>query len=266
MLHLVYDSSRIQSDGCGHHAVLHGDLIGSSTVLRLRFSAPEAEMRNGLILSLVFGVFVSAVTFPREANADPIVITGGGIIASSPNSGLDWNGFLLTGSNSSFTGVTSASTGWSSPGGLTNLNSSADLTSLIPFPLATHQVVNGTAYQAFVSGGLTFTTTPFVVPPPGAAGDEFQFSTPFTATGHIAGRATTDPSAPVLFSADLAGSGTATVRGRISDPAHPFYNTISVSYGFQPSSTSATPEPASLLLLLAGGTIALRRARSGRVR
>jgi hypothetical protein len=91
------------------------------------------------------------------------------------------------------------------------------------------------------------------------AGTPFEFSAPFTASGHIAGRAILDLSAPLQFSVDLAGNGIATVRGQISDPAQPFYNTLSATYQFEAASpTSPTPEPASVLLLLAGGIVGVR--------
>lgn len=206
-------------------------------------------MRNARIPSLVIGVLLSVLASP--AKADQVVITGGGIGAASPSSGIDWEGFELTSSDSSFTGVTAS--GFAPPppfGGLADLNGVASLGSTIPFPLATPQLVHGTAYLAFITGSLTFTSTPFVIPPPGAAGTSFAFSAPFTATGQIAGRATNDRNAPVLFSVDLSGSGTATVRGVISDQAHPFYNAMFADYRFAASVPASTPEPSSLVLLL----------------
>jgi len=100
------------------------------------------------------------------------------------------------------------------------------------------------------------------------AGTPFEFSAPFTASGNIAGRATLDISAPVQFSVDLAGSGIATIRGQVSDPSQPFYNTLSASYRFAASPTAPTPEPASVLLLLAGGIagVSTLKARFNRVR
>jgi PEP-CTERM motif-containing protein len=219
-------------------------------------------MRNAFALSLVFGVFISIVALPPVALADPITITDGVISATSPNSGIDWSGFQLTSSDSSFTGVDlGGSRGLALSAGATDLNGSASLSSTIPFPLATRQIVHGAAYLSFVTGTLVFSTPTLVIPPPAAAGTSFTFSAPFTATGQLSGRAMNDPAAPAQFSVDLTGSGTATVFGRISDPQHPFYNTAAVNYAFE--TAASTPEPASFLLLLAGGLVGLRARVNG---
>ena len=63
------------------------------------------------------------------------------------------------------------------------------------------------------------------------------------------------PNAPLLFSVNLSGSGTATVRGVVSDQAHPFYNAMSADYRFAASSPASTPEPSSLVLLLMTGAL-----------
>jgi len=222
-------------------------------------------MRNAFVLSLALGAFVSTMAIPRVAGADPITITGGSIVVVSPSSGLDWAGFELTSSDSSFTGVVlGGSSAFGLSAGAGNLGGQASLNSTVPFPLATRQVVHGTPYLSFVTGGLVFSTPTFAVPPPGMAGTSFAFSAPFTATGQIAGRATSNSNAPVQFSVDLTGTGTATVTGHISDPQHPFYNAISVQYGFESAATAApTPEPASVLLLLAGGIVGLRVRMKG---
>jgi hypothetical protein len=209
---------------------------------------------------MVVGVLFSVAAVPAT-HADPVLITGGAITASSPNSGFDWNGFLLTGTDSSFTGVTTAPPAVVAAfGGVTNVSGGANLISTVPFPLATPQVVNGTSYLAFVTGGLTFTSAPFVIPSPSALATSFALSAPFTATGHIAGTATLAPGAPVLFSTDLAGSGTTTISGRvITDGDQPFYFPLFQTYQFQTTAPAPTPEPTSLVLLLAGGVVAAWR-------
>ena len=221
-------------------------------------------MRKRVVVSVVIGVLFSLVIVARVAQADPIVITSGGISANSPNSGIDWSGFVLTGTDSSFSGVTTAGPALVAAfGGVTNLSGGANLISTVPFPLATPQVVNGTSYVAFVSGGLTFTSPSIVLPPPSSTATSFEFSAPFSATGHISGTATLDSGAPVLFSTDLAGSGTTTIRGRvITQTDQPFYLAFSQSYDFQTAAaTAATPEPTPLVLLLAGGLVAAWRWR-----
>ncbi len=220
-------------------------------------------MRNAFAHSLAFGVLASILAVPSIALADPITITGGTVAVFSPRSGIDWAGLQLTSSDSRFTGVVLGGVVGLPSGGVATIDGTAGFTSTVPFALATQQIVQGTAYQSFVTGGLTFSTPTFVVPPPGTEGTPFEFSAPFTASGHIAGRAALDLSAPVQFSVDLAGNGIATVRGQISDPAQPFYNVLSATYQFEAASpTSATPEPASVLLLLAGGIVGVRTLRA----
>lgn len=220
-------------------------------------------MRKRVVVSVVLGVLFSVVIVPRAVQADPIRITGGGISANSPNSGIDWSGFVLTGADASFSGVTTAGpalAGFS--GGVINLSGGANLISNVPFPLATRQVINGTSSMAFVSGGLTFTSPSIVAPPPSPNATGFEFSAPFTATGHISATATLDDGAPVLFSTDLAGSGTTTIRGRvITQTDHPFYLTLSQTYDFRAATAAAaTPEPAPVVLLLAAGLLAAWRS------
>ena len=89
-------------------------------------------MRKRLLVSVVLGVLFSIAS----AHADPIRITGGSITASSPASGFDWNGFMITGTDSSFSGVTTASPGLPGfVGGAINLSGGANLISTVPFPL-----------------------------------------------------------------------------------------------------------------------------------
>jgi len=127
-------------------------------------------MRYTFAHSLALGVLVSIVPLPTAANADPITITSGGVSVFSPRSGIDFAGFQLTSSDSSFTGVVlGSSTGLGLASGATNLSGRAGFTSSVPFSEATQQIVQGTAYRSFVTGSLTFSTPTFVVPPPGMA-------------------------------------------------------------------------------------------------
>jgi len=211
------------------------------------------DMRIAIVRSVALGALLCVAVFPRPAAADPIVITGGSIGLASPSSGIDWEGFMLIGADSSFSGVATGGVGAVPAGGSATLSGVANLTSSIPFPLATQQVVQGTPYLAFVNGTVTFSAQPFAVPPASAAGTGFAFSTPFTASGHISGAASLN--GPTVFSVDLEGSGTATVRGNVVDPSQPFYFPLFVNYDFAAASPSLapTPEPSSFAFLLAAG-------------
>src|ERR1041384_6907308 len=125
-------------------------------------------MRNVLVTSIAVGAFVSVVGLPHPAVADEILIIGGDVTVTSPSSGIDLPGFLLTGADSSFEGVVCCGPilGPNS-GGPTNLSGTVPLTSLNGVFLE-QQIVHGTTYLAFVSGSVTFAATPFVMPPPSA--------------------------------------------------------------------------------------------------
>src|SRR5690349_10097434 len=112
-------------------------------------------MRNRLLVLVTLVALFVVASVPRAAHADPIRITGGSVTASSPISGVDWSGFVLTGTDASFSGVTTASPALPGfVGGVINLSGGANLISTVPFPLATPQIVNGTSYVALVNGGL----------------------------------------------------------------------------------------------------------------
>src|SRR5438045_7547087 len=185
--------------------------------LRLRRGGREVEMRSAFAHSLAFGVLATILAVPSVAVADPITITGGTVALFSPRSGIDFEGFQLTGSDSSFTGVVLGGVGALPSGGIATIGGTALFTSTVPFAVATQQIVQGTAYQSFVTGSLTFSTPTFVVPPPGMAGTPFEFFAPFTARGKIAGKAVLEVSAPFVFSVDLGGRGLATLGDYVAD-------------------------------------------------
>ena len=136
-------------------------------------------MRNSLADFRWIAVLLLAAACPRQAQADPIVITGGSIGVPSPSSGFDFTGFRFTAEDSIFSGTNFAG-GFSVPsqGGTVNLSGSVGLTDDFPSHHPVLEVVNGTSFQAFLTGGLTFTAEPFVVPPaangpPGLLGSFF---------------------------------------------------------------------------------------------
>jgi len=220
-------------------------------------------MRNAVIPSMIVGVLLSVAGLPRPAVADEIVITAGDIAETSDSSGA---GFGIVGADSSFTGTVSSVPQLlpTSFGGPTDVSRVVTLTSPNAMFL-NHEVVHGTQFDAFVSGSVTFTATPFAMPPPSAAaaGTRFAFSTPFTAAGHIGGWSGSNLSGPPLFSVDLTGSGTAFVSGVVSDASAPFYDTRLVGFIFSPTEAAPTPEPTPFLLLTSTGAVVLwRRAYS----
>jgi hypothetical protein len=204
-------------------------------------------------------LLVALISAAPAVQADPVVITGG-VIAQV--NGQDLPGFHLSGSNSDFNGILpigGVPCCFFNAGDTVTLNFGFPLNSLPMQPQT--QVVNGIVYpNVFVSGGISFTTAPFVAPPP--AGNGFSFNTTFTAQGTISGYAKFQSSDAPLFSVPLVGSGIATVSGA----AHSFdpnYVGQNVSYQFQ-ANAAATPEPASLLLLGSGAAAVAFAARRRR--
>ena len=210
----------------------------------------------------VIAATLVSVGIPARAHADPIVLTDGFVGQSS---GSDLPGFTVSGSGSSFRGVLGISGVVCcvfGPGDVVRLGAFFPITSIPGQPST--QIVNGTAFPTtFLRGQMTFSAAPFVAPPIAAGTDAFSFMTSFTMTGQIAGFEG-GPGTPFeAFNVPVAGTGSATVSGRVVNNGSLFIGTF---LGFDLQPPAPTPEPATLVLVgaaLAGGLgAAARRRRS----
>ncbi len=210
-------------------------------------------------LAAVATVIAFGVATPTEAG--PIVISGGTVAIVN---GIDLPGFTLTGPDAQLTGVlpiVGTICCVFNPGDLATLDRTVALSTLPGQPAA--QVVNDTSYPlAYLNGSLSFTAVPFTAS--SQSGTGFSFSTPFSATGQISGFADAARSMP-LFTVDLTGSGLATVSGRTLPDSTLLGESLSFAFEPSPASPSATPEPASALLL-ATGMAAIGLFRRNRIR
>jgi len=210
------------------------------------------------ILSLAFLGFT-----PAAAHADPILVTGGsiGLLGPGPDpagASLFGDGLRLGGDGH---GGATGPIG-SQPGDVGQVSGSFNFSAPHPFNVT----VNGTNYNAFLVGGLNFTSSPFTLPEPtpvSGGGFSFQYQVPFTMTGRVQGFTQSFPgNEPPLFDVDLAGSGTLTAFQPFA-PGFGSTPSFGGRFSFE-AAASPTPEPASMLLLGTGAAGLFIRRRKQR--
>lgn len=214
-----------------------------------------------------FGIaFLSILTFPQAANAEPVTITNGFVSVTSnirdtlsfnfSGNGLSVNGFNLHASVPQYMSPCLSSASLCQPGDLIFPNALIQLSaesgsgSSVTFN-GTTVLVSWAAHDSF----LQFTGPGVVIP---AAADQLTLTMPFDMVGTIQVHSLNDPG-PVIFSTMINGSGIATLSLQ-GPPGNPVGFAITAArYDFSPA---AVPEPATLILLTTGlAGIVARRCR-----
>jgi hypothetical protein len=124
------------------------------------------------------------------------------------------------------------------------------------------ELVNGEQFDVFLSGALNFSVTPFIAP----ATISGSFSAPFTMNGVLSGFFDRDRAGVPLFTADLAGHGTASLLGLWDTGAG--FLAVGTVFTFSAAPVSPTPEPGTLVMLVGGlafGALSLRRRAAARM-
>jgi hypothetical protein len=214
-----------------------------------------------------FGVaFLSVLTFPQAANAEPVTINSGFVSVTSTvrdtlsfnfsGNGLSVNGFDLHASVPQYMSPCLSSPSLCQPGdlifasALIQLSAETGSGSSVTFN-GTPVLVSWASHDSF----LQFTGPSVVIP---SSSDQITLTMPFEMVGTINVHSLNDPG-PVIFSTEVNGSGIATLTLQ-RPPGNPEGFAITAArYDFNPA---AVPEPATLMLLTAGlAGVAARRCR-----
>ena len=192
---------------------------------------------------------------PATAYADPVRVTGG--VVGINGGGLGEPG----GAQLSGDGLRISGDGFIAAFGPLELDpgevghATGSFTFSAPHPFGV--LVNNQSYNAFLVGDLTFPSAAFALPQP--VGNTLSYQVPFTMTGRVRGFSQFFPGSETpMFDVDLVGSGTLT-GSQLFIPG--FGSGPSLGGSFRFEAVSATPEPASLLLLGSGAAGLFLRAR-----
>lgn len=211
------------------------------------------SLRANLICT--FGiVFLSVLSIPQAANAEPVTITNGSVSVTSTvrdtlSFNFSGNGLSVSGQNlhapvQHYMSPCLLSASLCQPGDLISpnalINLSAEGPSSVTFNGAS-VLVSWASQDSF----LQFTGPGVVIP---SAADQITLTMPFEMLGTINVHALNDPG-PVIFSTTINGSGIATLF--LQRPAgNPVGFAITgARYDFSPA---AVPEPATMILLTTG--------------
>jgi hypothetical protein len=239
---------------------------GPASLVNIVFHQLEhpATNQGGIVRAIRHVALASAflLLLARVDYADEFVITGGNITVPGPNrSAL----FTLTGDGFLFAGRAEPVPSSCSPCTLDQTtHAHAALTDVFSFA-GQPGMFDGVDYPAlFLDGILHASSVSFQM---SQLLDSGTISVPFTASGSLSGFRSASDSAfgrdPIFSRQDFVGSGTVTATySHIDVSGQPLFDFRSAVFAFEPGST-ATPEPATLLLfgIGAGATAVARRRR-----